>query len=123
VLLERFMGEGAEDPGARLAMAAVIAAVKHYGIDPRDARLVVAVNRADAAADALMALTGATLAGGRLRFLPSEKRLRFRFRFAHRGRWLELRETEEPARKPGLTVSPLDNVSSAPVRQGSGAGR
>ena len=53
------------------------------------------VNRLDAATDALMALTGATFASGRIEVSPCPGPLRFRFGF--QGEVLELRETERTA--------------------------
>jgi tRNA (adenine37-N6)-methyltransferase len=89
-ILERHLGRWANEAAARMALLAVMRATVHFGVDPRDVDLKVTVSRMDAAADALMALTGATFASGRLEIAPCKGRLRFHFAF--RGEVLELSE-------------------------------
>jgi tRNA (adenine37-N6)-methyltransferase len=86
------LGEAGAAPDARLALAAVYLAVRDFRVDPRDPGLRVTVNRLDLAADALMGLTGASFAGGRLVARPAPGPLRFELRCA--GRTLALRAVQ-----------------------------
>lgn len=52
----------------RAAIQAVQRAVRHFGVNPRDAALSVTVGRLDVATDALMAMLGATFGHGRVAF-------------------------------------------------------
>ncbi len=65
------LGADAGTPEAQLAGAAVLRAVRHFDLDPRDARLGVALNRADRTTDALQGLIGATFGAGRLLVRPA----------------------------------------------------
>jgi tRNA-Thr(GGU) m(6)t(6)A37 methyltransferase TsaA len=78
--LANHLGDAASAPEARVALAAVFVAVRRYGVDARDEALRVTVNRLGVATDALMGLTGATFASGRLAASPGDGPLRFEFR-------------------------------------------
>jgi tRNA-Thr(GGU) m(6)t(6)A37 methyltransferase TsaA len=93
--LANHLGEQAAGRPARTALAAVSAAVRRLGLQPRDPELAVEVNRRDAMVDALMGLMGATFASGRLALLPAEGPLRLLFRGRDTG--LELTELPETA--------------------------
>lgn len=84
--LQNHLGPEADRPEARAALRAVAAAVRDLGLEPRDPALGVTVTRGGAAADALMALLGATLSSGRVRVAPARGRLAFRFRAAAKSR-------------------------------------
>jgi len=56
--LENHLGSDAALPPAKMALAAVLLAVKRLGLEPRDPRLTVSVNRCDVTTDALMGLLG-----------------------------------------------------------------
>jgi tRNA-Thr(GGU) m(6)t(6)A37 methyltransferase TsaA len=90
--LESCLGQAAAGDGARTALAAVHAAVRHFGVDARDPRLSVAVNRLDVVTDALAGLTGATFSGGRLAASPAAGPLVIEF--ACEGRSLRLVDPE-----------------------------
>jgi hypothetical protein len=89
--LAHHLGDLAGTPPARAALAAVLVATRHLSVEPRDEGLRVAVNRADASLDALMGLTGATFASGRVAIDAAPGPLAFRFE--HGGRTLRLFET------------------------------
>lgn len=92
--LHNFMGDSARDEAARWGLAATLVGTRALGVDPRDRSLRIRVNRADATAEALMALTGAALFNGRLAIAPDDDPLRIRFE--HGGRSAELvRDREE----------------------------
>ncbi|HTP50478.1 MAG TPA: TrmO family methyltransferase [Anaeromyxobacteraceae bacterium] len=93
--LENHLGSDAALPPAKMALAAVLLAVKRLGLEPRDPRLTVSVNRCDVTTDALMGLLGATLGSGRVEVGPEDGAVVFRFRAA--GRLLEFAETRETA--------------------------
>lgn len=78
--LANHLGDAASDPEARMALAAVYVAVRRLGADARDGDLRVRVNRLGVATDALMGLTGATFASGRLQAEAGAGPLRFEFR-------------------------------------------
>lgn len=98
--LESFLGESARDAEARWVAAATFLATRALGVDPRDADLVVEVNRDGVAAEALMGLTGAARFNRRLRIAPGEAP--HRFVFEHAGRRIELVGTGE---EPGSSVA------------------
>jgi hypothetical protein len=89
--LAHHLGDAARAPPARAALAAVLLATRRLSVEPRDEGLRAAVNRADASLDALMGLTGATFASGRVAIDASPGPLAFRFE--HAGRTLRLVET------------------------------
>jgi len=93
--LESHLGAEAASPAARMALGAVLLAVKRLGLGPRDPNLGVSVDRCDLATDALMGLLGATLGSGRVALQPDPGPVVFRFRAG--GRVLELSETSETA--------------------------
>jgi tRNA (adenine37-N6)-methyltransferase len=71
VMLERdvqnHLGERASDSRARAALEAMVMLIHEWEIDPRDPRLRVEVDVCDAGTDALMAMSGASFANGRIR--------------------------------------------------------
>ena len=89
--LAHHLGDAARTPPARAALAAILVASRRLTVEPRDEGLRVAVNRADASLDALMGLTGATFASGRVAIDAAPGPLAFRFE--HAGRTLRLVET------------------------------
>jgi tRNA-Thr(GGU) m(6)t(6)A37 methyltransferase TsaA len=87
--LDNHLGDAAREAPARLALEAVMAAVRAFDADGRDPRLSVAIGKVGAVADALIGLTGATFGSGRIALDPSlgpehvllrlgERELRFR---------------------------------------------
>ena len=82
--LRNHLGDLADLPAARAALGAVLLARQRLGIDPRNPALSARVNRADAAADALMGLLGATLASGRVTIAPRRGPLNIRFTLGDR---------------------------------------
>jgi hypothetical protein len=78
------LGDDADHPAARFALDAMIRAVRSLDVDARDERLTVTITRVDAAADALMAMTGTTFGGGRLRLRPEEGPARLTFSLGDR---------------------------------------
>ncbi len=115
--LERHLGPWSEHLAARMALLALMAAVHRLGVDPRDERLSVVVSRADAAADALMGLMGATFSSGRIEIAPAAGPRRFRFAFE--GTLLDLVETERTAlalAEPGCLEQGVDVLKCVEVR-------
>lgn len=82
--LRNHLGDFADLPAARATLGAVLLASQRLGTDPRDPALSARVNRADAAADALMGLLGATLASGRVTIAPRRGPLTIRFTLGDR---------------------------------------
>jgi len=64
--LRNHLGEHASSRRAQSALEAMVRAVKELDIDPRDPGLRIEVNGCDVATDALMAMTGASFASGRI---------------------------------------------------------
>ena len=90
------LGSLADAPEARRAIEAVLLAAGRLRVDPRDPVLSVTVNRAGATADVLMALLGATLAGGRVAITQARGPLAVRFTVGDRS--LELRAAQQRTR-------------------------
>jgi tRNA-Thr(GGU) m(6)t(6)A37 methyltransferase TsaA len=82
--LRNHLGDLADLPAARAALGAVLLASQRLDVDPRDPALSARVNRADASADALMGLLGATLASGRVTIAPRRGPLSIRFMLGDR---------------------------------------
>ena len=82
--LRNHLGDFADLPAARATLGAVLLASQRLGTDPRNRALSARVNRADAAADALMGLLGATLASGRVTIAPRRGPLSIRFKLGDR---------------------------------------
>jgi len=82
--LRNHLGDFADLPAARATLGAVLLASQRLGTDPRDPALSARVNRADASADALMGLLGATLASGRVTIAPRRGPLNIRFMLGDR---------------------------------------
>jgi tRNA-Thr(GGU) m(6)t(6)A37 methyltransferase TsaA len=80
--LENHVGERADAPASRLAVAAVFRAIRAFACGPRDPAFRVRTNRADGALDALIGLLGADFAGGRIELRPDDGPSRFEFRRA-----------------------------------------
>jgi tRNA-Thr(GGU) m(6)t(6)A37 methyltransferase TsaA len=89
--LAHHLGDLARTTPARAALAAVLLATRRLGVEPRDEALRVSVNRADASLDAILGLTGATFASGRVAIDAGPGPLAFTFE--HAGRTLRLVET------------------------------
>jgi tRNA (adenine37-N6)-methyltransferase len=70
--LRNHLGQHASERPAQATLEAMVRVVRHFGIDPRDPELCVEINRCDIATDALMAMTGASFAGGRIVVLPDD---------------------------------------------------
>jgi len=100
--LAHHLGADGARPAARMALGAVLLAVKRLGLEPRDPDLGVSVNRCDVTADALMGLLGATLGSGRVVVRPTAQAASFRF-WAGR-RVLDLSET--PATAASVAAMP-----------------
>jgi tRNA-Thr(GGU) m(6)t(6)A37 methyltransferase TsaA len=115
--LRNHLGDFADLPAARATLGAVLLANQRLGADPRDPALSARVNRADASADALMGLLGATLASGRVTIAPRRGPLNIRFTLGDRtldlvqaggrrdlgaepGTWLERVPRGSPADEP-----------------------
>lgn len=103
--LAHHLGDAASSPPARAALAAVLVAIRRLGVEPRDGALRVVASRADASADALAGLTGASFSDGRLRVDPAPGPLAIRFE--HGGRALTLAAT------PGIDDALRDVASGA----------
>lgn len=97
------LGSHADGAEARSAIDAVLLAAERLGVDPRDPALSVTVNRPGATADVLMALLGATLAGGRVSITRARGPLTVRFSVGDRS--LELRAARRRARADGAPTS------------------
>jgi tRNA (adenine37-N6)-methyltransferase len=82
--LRNHMGDFADLPAARATLGAVLLASQRLDTDPRNPALAARVSRADAAADALMGLLGATLASGRVTIAPRRGPLSIRFTLGDR---------------------------------------
>jgi len=82
--LRNHLGDFADLPDARATLGAVLLASQRLGTDPRNPALTARVNRADAAADALMGLLGATLASGRVTIAPRRGPLTIGFTLGER---------------------------------------
>ena len=82
--LRNHLGNFADLPAARATLGAVLLASQRLGTDPRNPALSAWVNRADATADALMGLLGATLASGRVTIAPRRGPLNIRFTLGDR---------------------------------------
>ena len=82
--LRNHLGDFADLPAARATLGAVLLASQRLGTDPRDPALSARVNRADASADALMGLLGATLASGRVTIALRRGPLNIRFTLGDR---------------------------------------
>lgn len=64
--LRNYLGERADARPAQAALEAVVRAVRHFNLDPRDPSLSFEINGCDGATDALMAMTGASFSTGRI---------------------------------------------------------
>lgn len=89
--LRNHLGEHASDERAQGALRAMMRAVTQLEVDPRDPGLRIETNGCDAATDALMAMTGASFASGRIVVRPEPGPRRARFLAAGR----QLTETIE----------------------------
>ena len=103
--LAHHLGDAARAEEARAALAAVLVATGRLAVEPRDPELRLAVSRADASADALQGLTGATFSSGRLRIEPAPGPLAFGF--AHRESRLSL------VLRPGAAAALADPATRA----------
>lgn len=90
--LENHLGADARSSEARLALAALFVVVRELGVDPRDPKLRIRLSRCDATVDALMGMTGACFANGRLEVGLAAGPHRFAFEAG--GRAIELRERQ-----------------------------
>jgi tRNA-Thr(GGU) m(6)t(6)A37 methyltransferase TsaA len=100
------MGPLADEPEVHLAVDAVLSAAERLGVDPRDPGLSATVNRAGATADVLMALLGATLAGGRVAITSEHGPLTVRFTFDGAALTLQAAASAGPAGIGGWTELP-----------------
>ena len=115
--LEAHLGANAGHPEARLALAAVFIATRRLQLDPRSPELHLAVNRLGPSLDAVLALTGATFASGRLEVRPSDSPPSFVFRAGSRRIDATARPGAMPGGAPSTWEDALDVVSS-PARSG-----
>jgi tRNA-Thr(GGU) m(6)t(6)A37 methyltransferase TsaA len=99
--LRNHLGDFADLPAARATLGAVLLASQRLGTDPRNPALSARVNRADATADALMGLLGATLASGRVTIAPRRGPITIRFTLGDRT--LHLVQAGD---RPGLQSEP-----------------
>lgn len=77
--LRNHLGKLSELPQAQAALHAVVRTVRALAVDPRDPALRVEVNRCDVVVDALMGMTGAAFADGRMVVNPDDNALCIRF--------------------------------------------
>ncbi len=115
--LEAHLGADAAHPDARLAMAAVFVAARHLEVDPRSPELRVSLNRLGPAFDAVLALTGATLASGRLSALAPGSSASFELVADSRRVLVTARPGAIRAGDPSHWADAFDVVSS-PARPG-----
>jgi tRNA-Thr(GGU) m(6)t(6)A37 methyltransferase TsaA len=78
--LRNHLGIHASDRLAQAAVGAMVRVIRELGVDPRDPDLRIDVNACDAATDALMAMTGASFASGRIRVVADGRPRCVRFR-------------------------------------------
>lgn len=108
--LENHVGPvAAACPEARMALAAVMVAVRRLGVDARGLDVSVHVNRGGVVVDTLMGLLGATLSSGRVHVEPGDGPTTFRFTRAGRAA-MTLVETP---RTPLILAEPLRWVEEA----------
>lgn len=119
--LRNHLGEMADLPEAQAALDAVLLAADRLGTDPRNPALSARVNRADASADALMGLLGATLASGRVAIERTRGPLRIVFTLGERQLDLTMRARRERRVAPPAAADPCDPIPRATVESAAGA--